>query len=150
MLLRLLVPDLHQIERRLARAKLRSARARRAVRDRRERAAKQASAVLRSPATLALAAIAGFAGGRPGDTSRRVRAIEDQLATIERLLREQAGAVDARSHGRTGAGNGLDLHVLLANLTRIATLLKLVASTRADNDPEPQSAPDRAAAAAGD
>ena len=152
MLLRLLVPDWHRIERRLARAKRRTARAHQAVHARRKRTERLASAALRSPATLAFAAMTGFAGGRLGDTSRRVRAIEEQLATIERLLRERADGVDARTHARTGSGNGFDLHVLLANLTRIATLLNLVTSTRADNDPDPDPAPapEGAAAAAGD
>ena len=130
MFLRLLVPDLCKIERELEQAKRRSTCARQAVVARGERAAAQTAERLRSPLTLAAAGIAGFAGGRLGSTSRRLRDIEDQLADIERLVVETSAPADdnAYSRGRRDNRDGLDFQALLANVTRIATLLSMVTS----------------------
>lgn len=153
MLLQLLVPKLRKIERRLEYTKLRSARARRRVGERSERAARQASTAIRSPVALALATVAGFVGGRIGSTSRRVRALEDQLATIERLVRQEPDTVAprARSRGRGETRDGLDLQALLANVTRLATLVSLLTKAQTESDPDlPPAAPEDVAAVAGD
>lgn len=152
MLLRLLVPELRSVERRLELAQRRAASSRAIVREHSERAARQTSAAIRSPVTLALAAVAGFAGGRVGSTSRRLRALEDQLATIERLVRQTPESVTARaqSRGDGESDDGLDLQALLANVTRLATLVSLITSSQSGSAPEEASTPEGVAAAAGD
>lgn len=149
MFLQLLVPDLRKIERRLELTKERAARSRESVRERREHAVRKTSAAIRSPEALALAAVTGFAGGRIGSTSRRLRMLEDQLATIERLVRQTPESVAARSQA-SERDEGLDLQALLANVSRLATLVSLITSSQTGSTPAETSSPERVAAAAGD
>lgn len=152
MLLQLLVPDLQKIERRLELTKQRAARSRESVRARREHAVRKTSAAIRSPEALALAAVTGFAGGRIASTSRRLRMLEDQLATIERLVRQTPESVAARSQasGRGDRDEGLDLQALLANVSRLATLVSLITSSQTGSTPAETSSPEGVAAATGD
>lgn len=149
MLLRLIAPQLVEIERELERAQQRSARARRNLVGHSERIAQRTMARLRSPLTLAAAGLVGFASGRGGRTARRLRDIETQLEELERLIAESASGAggDAQAHTGTSRGDGLDLQGLLATVTRVATLLSMARSASAGDASEAATAtPDVAAA----
>lgn len=152
MLLRRLVPELRTIERRIDASKLSAAHSRQRVILRGEQTAQRAAAAIRSPTALMLAAVAGFAGGRLGGTSHRVRALEDELERIERLIRKMPAAVDARTRSRESSDtrDGIDLQAVLANVARAATLVSLFTSSQKGGDPDAGSAPEGVAAAVGE
>lgn len=147
MLLHYLAPGLRETERRLESTKRRAARSRETLHARGERVVNKSAAAIRSPEALVLAALAGVAGGRIGSTSRRLRGIEEQLATVERLIEQvhDEGVAPAQSRER---GDGLDLQALLANITRLATLVSMFTSAQNAGEPDPQAAPDDVAATA--
>ncbi len=78
--------------------------------------------------------------------------LEDQLATIERLVRQTPASVAARSQtsGRGERDEGLDLQALLANITRLATLVRLITSSQTGSATAETASPEPVAAAAGD